>query len=257
MDNTKQRILENQILSNIQGESDSPFVDLKTIDPTKTQPIQNVKSYDENILNSLKYIEINYPQQYLDQKNKFILMLEELYPLSVNKVISWGNSSLNDSSAAFQSASMLFKDYNSLNAADTIDEILSRKKENKKQSFISKLFKAVKPNKEHEDKGVMDTLRSELSLLLPKIDNVIFMMENNYIKYRLITLIAIQETSVFEDSSFEEVFSRRRQAFFYALQSIDVSLKETKNVRNMIINHLVSIDHIMKVTIPLLHKIQE
>lgn len=257
MDNTKQRILESQILSNLQGESDSPFIDLKTVDPTKNQPVENVRSYDENILNSLKYIEINYPKQYEDQKNKFLLMLEELYPLSVKKVISWGDSSLQDSNAAFQSASMLFRDYNSLNAADTIEEILTRKKETVKKSFLGKLFNSVKSNKEHEDRGRMDALRSELSLLLPRIDNVISMLENNYIKYRLITLIAIYETSVFEDSSFEEVVSGRRQAFFYALQSIEVSLKEAKNVRNLIINNLVSIDHIMKVTIPLLHKVQE
>lgn len=257
MDNTKQKMLESQILSNLQGESDSPFVDLKTVDPTQTQPIQSVKSYDENILNCLKYIEINYLKLYEDQKNKFILMLEELYPLSVKKVMSWGDSSLKDSNAAFQSASMLFRDYSGLNAAETIDEILTRKKETVKKSFLGKLFSSVKSNKEHEDRARMDTLRSELSLLLPGIDNVIFMLESNYVKYRLITLIAIHETSVFEDSSFEEVVSGRRQAFFYALQSIEVSLKEAKKVRNMIINNLVSIDHIIKVTIPLLHKAQQ
>jgi len=70
-------------------------------------------------------------------------------------------------------------------------------------------------------------------------------------------LIAINESLSIKDSSLLEAIENRRQLFFYALQNIEVSKVQLEQTKDMILKHLVSIDHIEKVTIPLLHRVKE
>lgn len=246
MNKQEQSIQEMSLLNNVKGEGDSPFNNL----------IDN--KVQDNLLISLKYIQDHYPQEYKENHKRLSLMLEEIFPLSISKIVDWGEVSLKEQKDVFQTTTLLLKENSSLNSAEIIAEIINRKKE-KKSGFFYRAIKKIKFSKEQNDKNNIEDLKGSLSLMLTQISQVIERLEGSgkYIKLRLMVLIAINESLSIKDSSLIEAIENRRQLFFYALQNIEVSKVQLIQTKDMILKHLVSIDHIEKVTIPLLHRVKE
>lgn len=246
MNKQEQTVMEMSLLNDVKGEGSSPFNNFSEIEK------------EDTILLIQKYIQDHYPQEYMENEKRFSLMLNELFPLSIRQLVEWGDISLKQQKDVFQNTTLLIKDFSSLKAADIIDELLNRKKD-KGEGFFSKIINSIKFSKEQEDKNNIEELKSNLSLVLTQITQELEKLDSSstYIKLRLIVLIAINEALSINDSSFFETIENRRQLFFYALQNIEVSKTQLNQTKDMILKHLVSIDHIEKVTIPLLYRVKE
>ncbi|EPP7233223.1 hypothetical protein ACTOJ1_000077 [Shigella flexneri] len=246
MDKQEQAIQEMSLLNDVKGESTSPF----------NNSMDN--KVQDDLLISLKYLQDHYPQEYKENDKRLSLMLEEILPLSIRQIVEWGEVSLKEQKDVFQNTTLLIKENSSLNGAEIIDEIINRQKE-KKSGFFSRMIKSLKFSKEQEDKNNIEDLKVNLSLILTQINQSMERLEGSrkYIKLRLIILIAINESLSIKNSSLLEAIENRRQLFFYALQNIEVSKVQLEQTKDMILKHLVSIDHIEKVTIPLLHRVKE
>lgn len=246
MNKQEQTVMEMSLLNDVKGEGPSPFNNFSEIEK------------EDTILLIQKYIQDHYPQEYMENEKRFSLMLNELFPLSIRQLVEWGDISLKQQKDVFQNTTLLIKDFSSLKAADIIDELLNRKKD-KGEGFFSKIINSIKFSKEQEDKNNIEELKSNLSLVLTQITQELEKLDSSstYIKLRLIVLIAINEALSINDSSFFETIENRRQLFFYALQNIEVSKTQLNQTKDMILKHLVSIDHIEKVTIPLLYRVKE
>lgn len=246
MNKQEQTVMEMSLLNDVKGEGSSPFNNFSEIEK------------EDAILLVQKYIQDHYPQEYMENEKRFSLMLNELFPLSIRQLVEWGDISLKQQKDVFQNTTLLIKDFSSLKAADIIDELLNRKKD-KGEGFFSKIINSIKFSKEQEDKNNIEDLKSNLSLVLTQITQELEKLDSSstYIKLRLIVLIAINEALSINDSSFFETVENRRQLFFYALQNIEVSKTQLNQTKDMILKHLVSIDHIEKVTIPLLYRVKE
>ncbi len=246
MNKQEQTVMEMSLLNDVKGEGSSPFNNFSEIEK------------EDTILLIQKYIKDHYPQEYMENEKRFSLMLNELFPLSIRQLVEWGDISLKQQKDVFQNTTLLIKDFSSLKAADIIDELLNRKKD-KGEGFFSKIINSIKFSKEQEDKNNIEELKSNLSLVLTQITQELEKLDSSstYIKLRLIVLIAINEALSINDSSFFETIENRRQLFFYALQNIEVSKTQLNQTKDMILKHLVSIDHIEKVTIPLLYRVKE
>lgn len=246
MNKQEQTVMEMSLLNDVKGEGSSPFNNFSEIEK------------EDAILLVQKYIQDHYPQEYMENEKRFSLMLNELFPLSIRQLVEWGDISLKQQKDVFQNTTLLIKDFSSLKAADIIDELLNRKKD-KEEGFFSKIINSIKFSKEQEDKNNIEDLKSNLSLVLTQITQELEKLDSSstYIKLRLIVLIAINEALSINDSSFFETVENRRQLFFYALQNIEVSKTQLNQTKDMILKHLVSIDHIEKVTIPLLYRVKE
>lgn len=246
MNKQEQTVMEMSLLNDVKGEAPSPFNNFSEIEK------------EDTILLVQKYIQDHYPQEYMENEKRFSLMLNELFPLSIRRLVEWGDISLKQQKDVFQNTTLLIKDFSSLKAADIIDELLNRKKD-KGEGFFSKIINSIKFSKEQEDKNNIEDLKSNLSLVLTQITQELEKLDSSstYIKLRLIVLIAINEALSINDSSFFETVENRRQLFFYALQNIEVSKTQLNQTKDMILKHLVSIDHIEKVTIPLLYRVKE
>lgn len=246
MNKQEQTIQEMSLLSNVKGEADSPF-----------NNSENNKTHDD-LLVSLKYLQNHYPQEYEENEKRLSLMLEEILPLSIRQLVDWGEISLKEQKDVFQNTTLLIKENSSLNSAEIIDEIINRQKE-KKSGFFNKIIKIFTFSKEQNDRNNIEDLKGNLSLMLNQVNQNLERLEGSrkYIKLRLIVLITINEALSIKDTSLMEAVENRRQLFFYALQNIEVSKVQLEQTKDMILKHLVSIDHIEKVTIPLLHRVKE
>jgi len=246
MNKQEQTIQEMSLLSNVKGEVASPF-----------NNYENNKNHDD-LLVSLKYLQNHYPQEYEENEKRLSLMLEEILPLSIRQLVDWGEISLKEQKDVFQNTTLLIKENSSLNSAEIIDEIINRQKE-KKSGFLNKIIKSFTFSKEQNDRNNIEDLKGNLSLMLNQVNQNLERLEGSrkYIKLRLIVLITINEALSIKDTSLMEAVENRRQLFFYALQNIEVSKVQLEQTKDMILKHLVSIDHIEKVTIPLLHRVKE
>lgn len=246
MNKQEQTLMEMSLLNDVKGEVSSPF---NNLDEVQKQ---------DNILLAMKYIQNHYPQEYMENEKRISLMLEEIFPLSVRKIVEWGEVSLKQQKDIFQNTTLLIKEYSSCNAPDIIDELINRKKE-RKEGFLSKLFNSIKFSKEQDDKNNIEELKSNLSLILTQISQEVEKLDGSskYIKLRLIVLIALNEALNIKDASLLESVENRRQLFFYALQNMEVSKVQLNQTKDIILKHLVSIDHIEKITIPLLYRTKE
>lgn len=246
MNKQEQTIQEMSLLSNVKGEAASPF-----------NNYENNKNHDD-LLVSLKYLQNHYPQEYEENEKRLSLMLEEILPLSIRQLVDWGEISLKEQKDVFQNTTLLIKENSSLNSAEIIDEIINRQKE-KKSGFLNKIIKNFTFSKEQNDRNNIEDLKGNLSLMLNQVNQNLERLEGSrkYIKLRLIVLITINEALSIKDTSLMEAVENRRQLFFYALQNIEVSKVQLEQTKDMILKHLVSIDHIEKVTIPLLHRVKE
>lgn len=246
MNKQEQAIQEMSLLNAVKGEVPSPF----------NNSIDNIVQDDLLIL--FKYIQDHYPQEYKENDKRFSLMLEEIFPLSLRQIVEWGDVSLKEQKDVFQNTTLLMKESSSLNSAEIIQEIINRQKE-KKSGFFSKIIKSITFSKEQDDRNNIEDLKVGLSTILTQINQGLERLEGSrkYIKLRLIVLITINEALSIKDTSLMEAVENRRQLFFYALQNIEVSKVQLEQTKDMILKHLVSIDHIEKVTIPLLHRVKE
>lgn len=113
MNKQEQTVMEMSLLNDVKGEAPSPFNNFSEIEK------------EDTILLVQKYIQDHYPQEYMENEKRFSLMLNELFPLSIRRLVEWGDISLKQQKDVFQNTTLLIKDFSSLKAADIIDELQS------------------------------------------------------------------------------------------------------------------------------------
>jgi hypothetical protein len=227
------------------------------------QPLEPFKRLPATLeICAINYAKEHFPAIYVTETRRFNMLVAQLIPLAISRVLSWGQQALNDQQQLHKDTFDLIKKFHELKGNDILNEIVgatdtAKNIEKKKNGILGwlkpSLPKATTSPQENQDR--LEKLKSQLNELLTPLDKKFSEARASLLPLFMATLACVADVSeetdaVKSDIALYSALTQRRRLLHDASEQTDMIKDQLNQVRLMIVDLKNRMDHIINVMLP-------